>query len=88
MQKEIEYRENGYGMRNKRKRFSFHFQITSQEHLESLSNGCTLSSMIHYEDTDHDGKLSINEFYVAFSKLYSKFIMIILIKLNNFFILW
>lgn len=28
--------------------------------------------MIQYEDTDHDGKLSINEFYVAFSKLYSK----------------
>lgn len=27
--------------------------------------------MIQYEDTDHDGKLSINEFYVAFSKLYS-----------------
>ncbi|XP_065160651.1 follistatin-related protein 5-like [Atheta coriaria] len=46
-------------------------EIGNQEHLDSLSNGCTLPNMIHYEDTDHDGKLSINEFYVAFSKLYS-----------------
>ncbi|XP_049818576.1 follistatin-related protein 5-like [Aethina tumida] len=46
-------------------------EIAVQERLDTLSNGCTLSNMIQYDDTDHDGKLSINEFYVAFSKLYS-----------------
>ncbi|KAF5303953.1 hypothetical protein FQA39_LY01738 [Lamprigera yunnana] len=45
--------------------------ITSQEHFETLTTGCTLSSMIKFDDTNHDGKLSINEFYTAFSKLYS-----------------
>ncbi|GJQ68334.1 hypothetical protein Trydic_g16928 [Trypoxylus dichotomus] len=46
-------------------------EITAQEHLDTLSKGCTLSDMIQYEDSDRDGKLNINEFYVAFSKLYS-----------------
>ncbi|XP_071050414.1 follistatin-related protein 5-like isoform X2 [Onthophagus taurus] len=46
-------------------------EVTSQEHLETLSKGCSLSNMIAYEDSDKDGKLNINEFYVAFSKLYS-----------------
>ncbi|XP_068916226.1 follistatin-related protein 5-like isoform X2 [Tenebrio molitor] len=46
-------------------------EIAAQERLDSLSPGCSLSNMIQYDDTDHDGKLSINEFYVAFSKLYS-----------------
>lgn len=48
------------------------FQIAAQEHLDNLSNGCSLSSMIQFDDTDQDGKLNINEFYVAFSKLYSE----------------
>lgn len=47
-------------------------QIAGVEHLETLSNGCTLAHMIQYDDTDHDGRLTINEFYIAFSKLYSK----------------
>ncbi|KAI4470266.1 follistatin-related [Holotrichia oblita] len=46
-------------------------KITAQEHLDTLSKGCTLPDMIQYEDSDRDGKLNINEFYVAFSKLYS-----------------
>ncbi|KAJ8924834.1 hypothetical protein NQ315_000988 [Exocentrus adspersus] len=46
-------------------------EIAVQERLDSLSSGCSLSNMIQYDDADHDGKLSINEFYVAFSKLYS-----------------
>uniref|UniRef100_A0A6P7FSV5 Follistatin-related protein 5-like isoform X1 n=1 Tax=Diabrotica virgifera virgifera TaxID=50390 RepID=A0A6P7FSV5_DIAVI len=46
-----------------------------QERLETLSRGCSLSDMILYDDTDHDGKLSINEFYVAFSKLYSVYVV-------------
>lgn len=48
------------------------FQIAGVEHLEALSNGCSLAHMIQYDDTDHDGRLTINEFYLAFSKLYSK----------------
>ncbi|KAJ3662655.1 hypothetical protein Zmor_006993 [Zophobas morio] len=49
----------------------FDLIIAAQERLDSLSSGCSLSNMIQYDDADHDGKLSINEFYVAFSKLYS-----------------
>lgn len=29
--------------------------------------------MISYDDTDGDGRLNVNEFYMAFSKLYSKY---------------
>lgn len=29
--------------------------------------------MISYDDTDGDGKLNVNEFYMAFSKLYSEY---------------
>ncbi|KAJ8930265.1 hypothetical protein NQ314_016945 [Rhamnusium bicolor] len=47
-------------------------EIAVQERLDTISSGCSLSNMIQYDDADHDGKLSINEFYVAFSKLYSK----------------
>lgn len=46
-------------------------EIGIHERLDTLSSGCSLSNMIQYDDTDNDGKLSINEFYVAFSKLYS-----------------
>lgn len=48
-----------------------------QERLDSLSGGCSLSNMIQFDDTDNDGKLSINEFYVAFSKLYSEYLVIV-----------
>lgn len=48
------------------------FQLSVQERLDTFSSGCTLSSMIKYDDSNHDGKLSLNEFYTAFSKLYSK----------------
>lgn len=46
-------------------------EIAGVEHLEALSNGCSLAHMIQFDDTDHDGRLTINEFYLAFSKLYS-----------------
>ncbi|XP_018322543.1 follistatin-related protein 5 [Agrilus planipennis] len=47
-------------------------KINSVERLDSLSgNGCSLSSMMEYDDTNHDGRLNVNEFYTAFSKLYS-----------------
>lgn len=41
--------------------------------MEKLSTGCNLSHMISYDDTDGDGRLNVNEFYMAFSKLYSKY---------------
>lgn len=48
------------------------FQISDQEHLNELSEGCSLSDMLTYDDSDGDTLLSVNEFYSAFSKLYSK----------------
>ena len=47
-------------------------QIAEREDLEQLSRGCSLGHMISYDDADKDGRLNINEFYMAFSKLYSK----------------
>ncbi|XP_076231703.1 follistatin-like 5 isoform X1 [Calliopsis andreniformis] len=46
-------------------------QIAENENLEELCRGCSLGHMISYDDTDGDGKLNVNEFYMAFSKLYS-----------------
>nr|XP_034186880.1 follistatin-related protein 5-like isoform X2 [Osmia lignaria] len=46
-------------------------QIAENEDLEELCKGCNLGHMINYDDTDGDGKLNVNEFYMAFSKLYS-----------------
>ena len=43
-----------------------------KEHLSQLSNECSLLDMLVYDDTDHDNHLDLNEFYAAFSKLYSK----------------
>lgn len=40
--------------------------------MEELCANCNLSHMINYDDTNGDGKLNVNEFYTAFSKLYSE----------------
>ncbi|XP_037025567.1 follistatin-related protein 5-like isoform X2 [Bradysia coprophila] len=45
--------------------------ITVVEHLENLSNGCILSDMLIFDDSNNDRKLSTDEFYQAFNKLYS-----------------
>ncbi|CAG9819352.1 unnamed protein product [Phaedon cochleariae] len=58
-------------------------EISIQERLDTLSNGCSLSNMIQYDDTDHDGKLSINEFYVAFSKLYNPISGVYVVSLDK-----
>lgn len=42
------------------------------EHLSQLSKECSLTDMLAFDDADHDGHLNLNEFYAAFSKLYSK----------------
>ncbi|KAG8235847.1 hypothetical protein J437_LFUL015640 [Ladona fulva] len=46
-------------------------KISQREHLNQLAKGCDLGDMLSYDDTDKDGHLNINEFYMAFSKLYS-----------------
>ncbi|KAG8276434.1 Follistatin- protein 5 [Homalodisca vitripennis] len=46
-------------------------QVADQEHLSQLSQICNLRDMITYDDADKDGQLARNEFYAAFSKLYS-----------------
>lgn len=46
--------------------------ITEVEHLDNLSNGCSLSDMLVFDDSNNDRKLSTHEFYQAFNKLYSK----------------
>lgn len=47
-------------------------QVSQNEQLEELSNGCVLRDMLQYDDLDKDQCLNINEFYQAFNKLYSK----------------
>ncbi|XP_014287301.1 follistatin-related protein 5 isoform X2 [Halyomorpha halys] len=42
-------------------------KISDQEHLNELSEGCSLSDMLTYDDSDGDTLLSVNEFYSAFS---------------------
>ena len=57
-------------------------QIAGREHLNQLAKGCSLGDMLSFDDTDRDGRLNINEFYMAFSKLYSK--LLHLLQLINF----
>jgi hypothetical protein len=35
--------------------------------------------MLSFDDTDKDGRLNINEFYMAFSKLYSKLLHLLML---------
>lgn len=43
-----------------------------EDRLGQLSTVCILADMLLFDDANHDGRLNINEFYLAFSKLYSK----------------
>lgn len=52
-------------------------QVSQNEQLEELSNGCVLRDMLQYDDLDQDQCLNINEFYQAFNKLYSKWAKVI-----------
>ncbi|XP_076327229.1 follistatin-related protein 5-like isoform X1 [Tachypleus tridentatus] len=47
------------------------WQAGERDHLGHLFTVCILADMLLYDDANHDGKLDINEFYLAFSKLYS-----------------
>ncbi|KAF6205139.1 hypothetical protein GE061_019306 [Apolygus lucorum] len=42
-------------------------KISDQEHLGTLSEGCSLADLLRYDDADQDNLLSVNEFYSAFS---------------------
>nr|CAD7576965.1 unnamed protein product [Timema californicum] len=42
-------------------------QIGHREHLSKLARGCSLGHMLQFDDADKDGRLNINEFYMAFS---------------------
>ncbi|KAG1696653.1 Follistatin-related protein 5 [Nymphon striatum] len=46
-------------------------EIAKNDNLDKLSRKCKLSDMLKFDDADHDGHLNINEFYDAYSKLYS-----------------
>lgn len=48
------------------------WQAAERDHLGQLSASCILADMLLFDDPDGDGTLDINEFYTAFSKLYSK----------------
>jgi hypothetical protein len=54
-------------------------QIAGREHLNQLAKGCSLGHMLSFDDTDKDGRLNINEFYMAFSKLYSKLLHLLML---------
>uniref|UniRef100_T1IVU0 Follistatin-related protein 5 n=1 Tax=Strigamia maritima TaxID=126957 RepID=T1IVU0_STRMM len=41
--------------------------VAESEYLNKLSNACRLADIVVFDDTDHDGRISLNEFYVAFS---------------------
>ncbi|XP_055933578.1 follistatin-related protein 5-like isoform X2 [Argiope bruennichi] len=47
------------------------WQAAERDHLGQLSKSCILADMLLFDDTDRDGAMSINEFYLAFSKLNS-----------------
>ncbi|XP_076348907.1 follistatin-related protein 5-like isoform X2 [Tachypleus tridentatus] len=47
------------------------WQAGERDHLGRLSTACILADMLLFDDPNEDGKLNINEFYLAFSKLYS-----------------
>lgn len=43
------------------------WQAAERDHLGQLSSSCILADMLLFDDADHDGKMTINEFYLAFS---------------------
>lgn len=43
------------------------WQAAAKDHLGQLSTFCILADMLLFDDTDRDGQLNINEFYLAFS---------------------
>ncbi|GBN76920.1 Follistatin-related protein 5, partial [Araneus ventricosus] len=43
------------------------WQAAERDHLGQLSTSCILADMLLFDDADKDGRLNINEFYLAFS---------------------
>jgi hypothetical protein len=50
----------------------FNSQMGKEQNLNKLAPGCTLVDLLRFDDEDRNSQLSINEFYTAFNKLYSK----------------
>lgn len=48
-------------------------QVAKRENLQRITEKCNLENLITKEDIDKDNRLGTNEFYAAFSKLYSKY---------------
>lgn len=48
-------------------------QVAKRENLHRITEKCNLENLITKEDIDKDNRLGTNEFYAAFSKLYSKY---------------
>ncbi|XP_045617913.2 follistatin-related protein 5 isoform X3 [Procambarus clarkii] len=46
-------------------------QVSQVEEVNRLAEDCSLVDMLRYDDSNTDGHLNLNEFYTAFSKLYS-----------------
>ncbi|PRD32101.1 UNVERIFIED_CONTAM: Fstl4 [Trichonephila clavipes] len=44
------------------------WQAAERDHLGQLSTSCILADMLLFDDADKDGRLNINEFYLAFNK--------------------
>ena len=47
-------------------------KVSQEEEVSRLAEDCSLADLLHFDDTNNDGQLNLNEFYTAFSKLYSK----------------
>ncbi|CAG0923910.1 unnamed protein product [Notodromas monacha] len=45
--------------------------VSVDEDMKQLASGCDLADLIIFDDANKDGVLNVNEFYEAFSKLYS-----------------
>lgn len=46
--------------------------MSQEEEVSRLAEDCSLADLLNFDDTNNDGQLNLNEFYTAFSKLYSK----------------
>lgn len=42
-------------------------QVSQEEEVSRLAEDCSLADLLHFDDTNNDGQLNLNEFYTAFS---------------------
>ena len=51
------------------------WKASEDDKMSQLSQACILADMLLFDDVDKDGKLSVAEFYGAFNKLDSEFLV-------------